>query len=990
MKEFFTYDAFISYRHADLDKYVAETLHKRLEAFKLPHSASRNRLEGEKTRIRRIFRDKDELPIASDLASPIMTALNESEYLIVICSPRTPESIWVKREIETFISLHGRDHVLAVLIEGEPEESFPPALMTARKEVTLEDGTKSLQKVAVEPLAADVRGNTRHEVTKNIKKEMLRLAAPLFDCSYDDLKQRHRQRRIKRIITAALIINAFLICFGSFSTIQALRISRQAKQIQQQSEEIKQQSDQIVQQYQEILVSSLNTLADTALRLLDEGDRMKSILVAKAALPASSQDKETPLVPHAEYALADSLYVYENESQLLSDRALDHDTDVQFMIPSPSGERLLTLDSTNIGTIWDTVTGEPLATFIAANDSLYQANENSFAFVSENELVYYADNRVKRYNFSTKGTLWETEDSYLYAYTFSADRTLLAATNYDEIRVYDLTDGSIKTTYQAGEEQHYLGQVMTFSPDSRLLAFTTNDTRGETSGNVSVLQLSSGSVTKSIVTENPYICSLLFTDNSHLAVAANAYIDLENDPFVSNNSGDVLLYQINGDAPDWSRHFVGQTIYTLQLSLTDSPFLIATSYDTVNALVPKDGALMGSVSFSSSIVNAVSYNNNTYGYCATRDGNVQSINYDGGIVYNIYFEAQSNNIKSSVKASNYVAMLPYASRQVILYRYVENQNMEDFTELQDDSSDVCVSQDGSVCFVTTVTNHNALIGYDYATKKELFRKDFDEIINHAIYAGADDQYIILFLTDQLAVYDSHTGESVKTIELADYGFINSYVYRPNTEQLFIMQDRGLCTYNINTLSYEAVCEGNDLFDVASAATTYDGKTFVISNKQTGLLEHYDVQNVTEPLQTVALNTNYVTDLFYNDDGSLLFVVYKNRHVDLYDAVDFSLVHTYTDLNGSSTRYIPLGNADGDYILANNYQGYLCTKNHEVKAYFPHFRCLDIKNQKIISHNYRKLYTIPVYDLDMLLTEADRQLHGRKLTDQEKAELYIQE
>ena len=167
MKEFFTYDAFISYRHADLDQYVADRLHKRLEAFKLPHSASRNRLEGEKTKIRRIFRDKNDLPIASDLASPIMTALNESEYLIVICSPRTPESIQVKREIETFISLHGREHVLAVLIEGEPEESFPPALLTARKEVTLEDGTKTIQKIAVEPMAADIRGKTRRDVSKN-------------------------------------------------------------------------------------------------------------------------------------------------------------------------------------------------------------------------------------------------------------------------------------------------------------------------------------------------------------------------------------------------------------------------------------------------------------------------------------------------------------------------------------------------------------------------------------------------------------------------------------------------------------------------------------------------------------------------------------------------------------------------------------------------------------------------------------------------------
>ena len=32
------YDAFISYRHCELDKFVAENLHKQLEAFKIPKS----------------------------------------------------------------------------------------------------------------------------------------------------------------------------------------------------------------------------------------------------------------------------------------------------------------------------------------------------------------------------------------------------------------------------------------------------------------------------------------------------------------------------------------------------------------------------------------------------------------------------------------------------------------------------------------------------------------------------------------------------------------------------------------------------------------------------------------------------------------------------------------------------------------------------------------------------------------------------------------
>ena len=35
------YDAFISYRHCELDQFVAITLHKELEAFKLPKAIAR-------------------------------------------------------------------------------------------------------------------------------------------------------------------------------------------------------------------------------------------------------------------------------------------------------------------------------------------------------------------------------------------------------------------------------------------------------------------------------------------------------------------------------------------------------------------------------------------------------------------------------------------------------------------------------------------------------------------------------------------------------------------------------------------------------------------------------------------------------------------------------------------------------------------------------------------------------------------------------------
>lgn len=66
-KQEYTYTAFISYKHADLDSFAAETIHKKSESYRVPRIVLRSE-QGKsfKTRIvGRIFRDRDELPTAS-------------------------------------------------------------------------------------------------------------------------------------------------------------------------------------------------------------------------------------------------------------------------------------------------------------------------------------------------------------------------------------------------------------------------------------------------------------------------------------------------------------------------------------------------------------------------------------------------------------------------------------------------------------------------------------------------------------------------------------------------------------------------------------------------------------------------------------------------------------------------------------------------------------------------------------------------------------
>src|SRR5262245_45300550 len=88
----YQYDAFISYRHHQADRQWAKWLHRRLETYRTPRAL---RQRGVLPRLGRVFRDEDELAASADLGNRIDDALRTSRFLIVICSPRTPESRWV-------------------------------------------------------------------------------------------------------------------------------------------------------------------------------------------------------------------------------------------------------------------------------------------------------------------------------------------------------------------------------------------------------------------------------------------------------------------------------------------------------------------------------------------------------------------------------------------------------------------------------------------------------------------------------------------------------------------------------------------------------------------------------------------------------------------------------------------------------------------------------------------------------------------------------
>ncbi len=297
------YNAFISYRHSELDSKVAIEVHRKLERFRLPANIRKN-FPKDHQKIERVFRDQDELPLADNLSDPIEQALRNSDFLIVICTPRLPESKWCQREIETFKKLHGQERILAILAEGEPEQSFPEAICHKDVVSTDENGNEVINRMPVEPLAADVRADSPRKRSAMINDAVLRLAAPMFNLGYDDLKQRHREQKIRRIAIATSIAAGVSIILGLVFLGLALKINSQKKVIQSQHVELEKQYNIQQEKYCE----SMNIVSED---LMKQGLKKEAVYAIRSAMPDSKEDDSKPLLASNVKTLTQILNVYD-------------------------------------------------------------------------------------------------------------------------------------------------------------------------------------------------------------------------------------------------------------------------------------------------------------------------------------------------------------------------------------------------------------------------------------------------------------------------------------------------------------------------------------------------------------------------------------------------------------------------------------------------------------------------------------------------------
>lgn len=195
----YTYYAFISYQRKD-EKW-AKWLQRKLENYKLPVANAKDAADKKSKYIRPVFRDKTDLT-AGPLPDALKEALQQSRYLIVICSPNAVESPWVNEEIETFTKAGRTEYVIPFIVDGEPyskdgaKECFPDAIKDIPKDK--------------EPLGVNIHENGK-------ERAFIRTVAYMLNVKFDELWNRfERHRRKMRNITIACLTFLVLVALGIY------------------------------------------------------------------------------------------------------------------------------------------------------------------------------------------------------------------------------------------------------------------------------------------------------------------------------------------------------------------------------------------------------------------------------------------------------------------------------------------------------------------------------------------------------------------------------------------------------------------------------------------------------------------------------------------------------------------------------------------------------------------------------------------------------
>ena len=211
------FKAFISYNHAS-DREFAPTLRHNLMTINKPWF---------RRRAMRVFLDEATMPASPGLWSEVQRALDESEYFILLASPKAAQSTWIAREVTYWLQTKSVDNLLIVVTNGTAVWDPTTGDFNWPASTALPDVLRT--KFAEEPLLVDLRWDRTSQDSDASRaakahRGAARLAARLHNLPLDELLgadiQQHRKTR--RWVRTTLGVFAVLTVLAVVASVAAI------------------------------------------------------------------------------------------------------------------------------------------------------------------------------------------------------------------------------------------------------------------------------------------------------------------------------------------------------------------------------------------------------------------------------------------------------------------------------------------------------------------------------------------------------------------------------------------------------------------------------------------------------------------------------------------------------------------------------------------------------------------------------------------------
>lgn len=498
-KEYF---AFISYKRED-EKWAKWLQHK-LEHYHLPVNVRKENPSLPQS-IRPVFKDTSELA-AGVLAEEIHEALDNSKYLIVICSPRAAQSKWVGKEVQTFIDMGRSDKIIPFIIAGTPfsdnleEECFPSALLNLPKDQEL--------------LGVNINEMGREAA-------VIKVVARMFGLKFDTLWQRYeREKKRQRwtIVGGALLFALMSLGIGGYIAHQNQELDARNKEVAAERDRANSERDranserdraesanaslllandsikkaylklnlsekqlresnyQLSVSNQELREEQARMVAQEAVSLSENGN---SLLATRLLLNTISQNStySLPYIEELETSMRIVNYNLQHTNGSICILQAEGNYPFQNAIYSPDGKYIVTASNDNTIGVWLASSGKRIGTLSGHQDIV-----NALTFNKSGNLLLSSsyDGSCILWKFDSRNIIrhFIGHKDAVQSAEFSNDEKNILTGSWDgSAKIWDIKTGKVLFSYQTGSKSSEFHNAYYTDNSNSFIVSTSNEVK---------------------------------------------------------------------------------------------------------------------------------------------------------------------------------------------------------------------------------------------------------------------------------------------------------------------------------------------------------------------------------------------------------------------------------------------------------------------------------------------------------------------------------